>query len=75
MGLCGLDGVLDFKLDPPAGTDQRRTAVVVITGADDKEFTIESCILINADNAAATTAAFAKARELCKAAGTHKDSA
>jgi hypothetical protein len=33
IGFCGLDGVMDFKLDPQTGKDKRRAAVVVITGA------------------------------------------
>jgi hypothetical protein len=64
-GYCGLDNVLDFKLDPPRGK-AARAAVILITQKDSTGFQVQKLEYVEPDDTKNAIACFQKLRTLSK---------
>ncbi len=65
-GFCGLDDVLNFKLDPPRGPKKTRMAAILVTSVGEAEFVISDCLLVEEKDQETAKASFQAMRELAK---------
>ena len=65
MGFCGMNDILNFKLDPPRGKSSR-VAVVLISKADAEGFQVHKLEHIEPTDSDNAVACFRKLRHLCQ---------